>query len=174
MKLLRRRNLAGLRSAKWAETLEQYGVKVLAELPRRAPEHSILVTGCSRAKKSEPDFPQFLYLGQTIKQVFRYSEAQSWSFGVMSDKHGIVFPDERIAPYDTSPSDLSERDLWNLGQFVGERLRAHLIRSVYYIQSPPSMALPYVVMLLAADVKVFFCTDVRSKSFAPQTLLDSR
>lgn len=170
---LTRRHLAGLRSAKWAATLTAYEVTVVESLPARPPLHSILVTGCSRKKRTVPTYPQFLYLGSTIHRAFKYADQRQWPFGVLSDRHGICFDTDVVEPYDTSPASLSEQELWDLGAIIRGRLDERGFRRVHYVGGPPSMTLPYMLMLLAAGLPVIYCPllapPARGK---PRSLLD--
>lgn len=76
-----------------------------------APLHLI---ACSAAKAAHPSAARDLYLGDLFRKSVAYAESRGAPWVVLSARHGVLLPDQFVAPYDTTMARLSkhERVAW--------------------------------------------------------------
>jgi hypothetical protein len=90
-----------------------------------------VLIGCGSAKTTEPCAAKDLYTGSLFRYRRRYAErfgTDGWM--ILSAKHGLVYPDTLVEPYDLRVSMLTraERQVWADG--VGEQIRRlHLMNT---------------------------------------------
>jgi hypothetical protein len=94
--------------------------------PRPLERAQVLLVGCVKTKQTVPSPARELYTSSLFTRRRGYAEASGSPWYVLSARHGLVAPDEVIAPYDvhlaSQPS--SYRSAW--GVFVAEQLRREL------------------------------------------------
>ena len=94
--------------------------RAASALPGDSP--TVLLVTCVKSKRSTPSAAKDLYTSQLFLKQRAYAEAAGLPWFILSAKHGLVAPDEWLAPYerylpDTPPS---YRDAW--GRWVVARL----------------------------------------------------
>lgn len=65
----------------------------------------ICLIACSAKKAERPCIAREMYQGLLFKKSVEYAESHCYRWGILSAKHGFLFPDERIFPYDFSMKD---------------------------------------------------------------------
>lgn len=92
-----------------------------APFPSHPPAESlgapdILLIGCVKQKLGVPAPARDLYTSPLFRKGRRYAEATGAPWFVLSAEHGLVAPDEVLAPYDRrlSKSDLEYRLAWGV------------------------------------------------------------
>jgi len=93
---------------------------------RPEPGVVVLLLGCVKLKASTPQKAKDLYVSDLFGKRRRYAEQRGLAWFVLSAEHGLLHPDDWVAPYDvelkTQPA--SYRKAW--GAWVIERLRREL------------------------------------------------
>lgn len=67
---------------------------------------SVVLVGCSGSKLDCPAPARELYTSLLFRKAVRYAEATGNEWAILSAKHGLVMPDDVLAPYDCSMKDL--------------------------------------------------------------------
>lgn len=85
---------------------------------------SLHLIACSAAKLSTPAPARSLYLGDLFRKSVAYVEGIGGGWAVLSALHGLVMPDEIVAPYNLAMMAMNrtERMMW--GAEVVDRLGA--------------------------------------------------
>lgn len=83
----------------------------------------VILIGCGKTKRDYRSQARFLYTGNLFRAARDYAVKHGSSWYILSAKYGLVNPDEEIAPYDLTLTDLNrhDRDLW--GSHVRRSLR---------------------------------------------------
>lgn len=82
----------------------------------------VALVACSAAKRAVASAASELYVGQLFRRAVAYARAQLDGFVVLSGKHGVLAPEQLVAPYDQRVPSGAERAAW--GERVLEQLRA--------------------------------------------------
>jgi hypothetical protein len=82
----------------------------------------LLLVTCVKAKRSSPAAAKDLYVSPLFRKQRTYAERQSAPWFILSAEHGLVAPDDWLAPYERYLPDTphSYRAAW--GSWVAERL----------------------------------------------------
>jgi len=80
---------------------------------------NVYLITCSRTKSSKKTFAKELYKSQDFQKARKIAEKYGDLWFILSAKHGLVFPDDQIEPYDQSLLSLSDlqRNNWAIGIF---------------------------------------------------------
>ncbi|WP_186083560.1 DUF6884 domain-containing protein [Burkholderia gladioli] len=80
-------------------------------------EKSFYLVSCVSKKAQVPTAARDLYQSQWFKKARRYVEQQGGEWLILSALHGVVRPDQIIAPYDQTLSrmPIAERRAWAAG-----------------------------------------------------------
>jgi hypothetical protein len=105
------------------------------------------LVGCGSAKQDTPAPARELYTSTyfALKRQYAVEHADSWR--ILSAKHGLVVPDEPIAPYDASLSTRSD-------SYIGDGAVAHWgeqVRTTLGTQLTECDPTPTVVVLAGED-----------------------
>jgi len=82
--------------------------------PTRAPTDFVLIS-CSKPKLTERAAVRELYTGRLFQKAFAWAERHGYEWFVISALHGLLTPDQTIAPYDYSLKQRPgsrERESW--------------------------------------------------------------
>lgn len=95
-----------------------------AELAERsvAPDATLLLITCVKEKLSSPAAARELYVSSLFSKQLAYAEGSGLPWFILSAEHGLVAPDEWLAPYERYLPDTPKpyRKVW--GAWVVERL----------------------------------------------------
>jgi len=85
---------------------------------------TVILIGCTKEKSAEPAKARELYQGRLFLASVRYAEAIGARWFVLSAAHGLVDPDQPIAPYDVTLNTMgdAQRSAW--GSRVAQQLHA--------------------------------------------------
>jgi hypothetical protein len=74
----------------------------------------VILLGCVKLKRPAPAPARDLYVSPLWRKRRAYAEASGVPWLILSAKHGVLDPDERLAPYDLALSQLpvAERRAW--------------------------------------------------------------
>lgn len=77
----------------------------------------VLLTGCGKAKAPGPTWAELLYTGSLARARASYARASGLRWWILSAKLGLLDPNQFVAPYDQTLSDLApiDRSAWALG-----------------------------------------------------------
>lgn len=95
--------------------------------PTRAPTNFVLIS-CSKSKLTERAAARDLYTGTLFQKAVAWAERHGYEWFVISALHGLLTPDQTIAPYNYSLKQLRgsrERESW-----AYLAISAHLINHV--------------------------------------------
>ena len=86
----------------------------------------VLLLGCVKLKASSPQQAKDLYVSDLFQKRRRYADQRGLPWFVLSAEHGLLRPDDLVAPYDVElkAQPASYRRVW--GAWVFERLRREL------------------------------------------------
>jgi len=86
----------------------------------------LLLLGCVKLKASSPQRAKDLYVSDLFRKRRRYADQRGLPWFVLSAEHGLLRPDDLVAPYDVElkAQPASYRGVW--GAWVIERLRREL------------------------------------------------
>ena len=104
------------------------------------------LVACSAGKLAAPAAARDLYTGQTFKLARALAESRADRWAILSARHGLVEPDQVIAPYDLALRDcsLTSRRAW--GAKVSAALHTRGYRGGRVVLLAPRA---YVIPLLA-------------------------
>lgn len=85
---------------------------------------TLVLIACCAKKASTPQPAASLYQSQLFRKSVAYAEAKQLPWAVLSAKHGLLLPNESIAPYDLSLSQLSPSSQRDWAAAIHARLRA--------------------------------------------------
>lgn len=88
---------------------------------------NLALVSCAKKKRDDPAPAQDLYISDWFTKCRKYVEGRCDRWLILSAKHGLVHPDEVLAPYEESLYDLpaARRREWARG--VSQDLREHLV-----------------------------------------------
>jgi hypothetical protein len=80
----------------------------------RANGHAIALVACSKRKRDHPAPARDLYTGPLFRAARSYVESAGLRWYILSARHGLVYPDRNLYPYDLCLADLdhAERERW--------------------------------------------------------------
>ena len=142
------------------------GSPVVAEpvtMPPRAPRHAasgefdIVLVSCGRAKQAGPSRAADLYTSDGFRKRRAIAEDAGRSWFILSAEHGLVSPDEWLAPYDlalaNAPADY--RDAWGLWVTARLALKAGGLQDLsILVLAPAAYSTAIIAPLLAAGAAV--------------------
>lgn len=101
----------------WWTTIETNSLRAKnASKPQPTkPRTTIVLISCSKSKLDKPAPARELYTGQLFQKAVAWAERQGHQWFVISALHGLVTPNQTIAPYDYSLKDRRgsrERESW--------------------------------------------------------------
>lgn len=148
--------LAGRDKAEMDRILGEHGITPNAPaIPGAVP-----VTHCSKTKGEAADVavPRDFYVSGRNLRFYAECERRGLPYGILSDQYGVHWHDEPKPFYDIHPGQLPEESLWELGKLIGEKCRERGVGALFYVASPPTVAVPYHIMLLASGVPYTYAT----------------
>ncbi len=72
---------------------------------------TIVLIGCGKEKLPHRAKAKDLYTGTLFKKSRAYAEKFGDDWGILSAKHGVLYPDEMVEPYDLALQDLDREKL---------------------------------------------------------------
>jgi hypothetical protein len=146
-------------TANWSQEIhERWGIKGL-ESANSLSEAILWTTRCSRTKNGvHCGTPKELYTSPVNRYFYRRMEERDLRYGVLSDKYGLHFDDEKLPCYDIHPSILSQHDKEWLGQLIRDKALAQGFTQIIFYSPSPLMSAPYFEMLHHSSLDVFYTT----------------
>lgn len=122
-------------------------------------DECIFITHCCRDKNPllSKGTAEQLYIGNRNKLFYANITTKKVKYCTLSDKYGLVFPEQIIETYDTAPTDLSEDELKALKEKIKGQIPKEVNTIVYYCSSP-IMVQFYLRMFKDIDLKKIFIT----------------
>ena len=71
---------------------------------------NICLVACAKTKLARPMQAKLLYTSPLFQKSRAYAEKYFDAWGILSAKHGLVLPDQVIAPYDVTFGDLTIKE----------------------------------------------------------------
>jgi hypothetical protein len=109
----------------------------------------IYVTHCSAKKnpelRNERAVPSNLYTGQRVQAFMRRCITLKVPWAILSDKYGVVFPEDQLAYYDLHPDQLTRPAIRRLAQNFVEKLGDY--QEVWFYRNPPRFHRNYQAIL---------------------------
>lgn len=95
----------------------------------------VALVSCSGPKLTSPSPARDLYQSDLFKKARAYAERHADAWAILSAQHGVVLPDQVIAPYDRSVKDISRRTRGHVASGTTwseiERWRAEMHRQLH-------------------------------------------
>lgn len=88
---------------------------------------SVFLIACCKRKAAEPCAARDLYQGALFRKSRAWVERQDGHWFVLSARHGLVLPDQILAPYDLQMHDLNAWQQRSWGARVRLQLQEHTI-----------------------------------------------
>ncbi|MDN5798258.1 MAG: hypothetical protein L0H79_21265 [Intrasporangium sp.] len=97
-------------------------VRPQSHAPTRAGDADVILVTCVKTKRPSPSAAKDLYVSPLFLKERAYAEASGRPWFILSAEHGLVAPDEWLAPYERYLPDTPReyRDVW--GRWVAARL----------------------------------------------------
>jgi hypothetical protein len=86
----------------------------------------VILVGCVKLKLERPAPAKDLYRSTLWQRRRRYAEASGCPWLILSAKHGLIDPEQRIAPYDLALGQLSAPQRLAWGERVARQLEDRL------------------------------------------------
>lgn len=72
---------------------------------------TVVLVGCGKSKRGRAAPAKELYTGPLFLKARAYAERIGNEWGILSAKHGLLMPDEKVEPYDLCLEDLDREEL---------------------------------------------------------------
>lgn len=112
--------------------------RMLASPPPQPRDHRppirFVLISCSKSKLSATAPARELYTGQLFKRAVSWAQRQNLTWFVVSALHGLLIPEQTIAPYNYTIKDLRgrEREQW-ANRVVSAELTRHVAKQSHAI-----------------------------------------
>ncbi|QZY29698.1 DUF6884 domain-containing protein [Nocardioides coralli] len=112
----------GVPDSRPMQTLVAHGAATAVTADRLADRGRVVLVSCSKTKRDKPSAAKDLYSSTRFSKARRYAEGAGVPWFILSAEHGLVSPDEWLAPYDRYLPDTPRayRRVW--GEWVVARL----------------------------------------------------
>jgi hypothetical protein len=113
--------------------------------PTRAPANIVLIS-CSKSKLTERAPARELYTGTLFKKAVTWAERHGYEWFVISALHGLVTPEQTIAPYNYSLKDRRgsrERESWAY-LAISAHLTTHVAKGSHAFLIMPELYRRYI------------------------------
>lgn len=117
----------------------------------------MLLICCVYEKRTQPNAAKDLYVGPLFERSRRYAEQQHHPWFILSGEHGLVRPDDWLAPYDTDLNDMSHAYRCAWGGWVVAKLSREfdgLEGALVEIHAPSGYVEPITAPLAAAGAQM--------------------
>ena len=71
---------------------------------------TFVLISCSKTKLSTPAIARGLYTGQLFRKAVAWAERHNYKWFVVSALHGLLSPNEQVAPYNFTIKELRKRE----------------------------------------------------------------
>ena len=96
-------------------------------------QNCLVVTPCSAIKSNlSIGLPIEIYKGSLICKLAHWASRFGISWGVLSDKYGLVFADEIIKNYNIAPGDLSYSQSAELAKIIQGKIKKETVLVIYH------------------------------------------
>lgn len=121
-------------------------------------EHKTLITSrCSKTKTGKDSAtPKEFYVSDINLNFYAAMENAGFYYGILSDKYGIHFCDEKLDYYDIHPSELTKEKKVELGKIIGEKVSKLGYEAIIFYNTSPLLSLPYFEMLENSGLKIYY------------------
>lgn len=109
--------------------------------------NSLFVTHCCANKNPllTKGKAEDIYIGNRNKIFYNAVKARKVNYCTLSDKYGLIFPNDILETYNVAPTDLTSEELTALKEKVKMQLPKEIKHIIYYSTSP-KMAMFYLKM----------------------------
>lgn len=114
-----------------------------------------LVRCCGVKSKIEKGLSKDIYISNINQNFYKQMENNNYDYATISDKYGIVYPNDLIENYDLHPSKLTEQEKLNLVNKIKDQLRDKYDTLIFYNFSP-LMSIFYLKILKQTGLKIYF------------------
>jgi hypothetical protein len=101
---------------------------------------TLAILSCSAKKLDHPAPAKDLYQGTLFKKCRELCEKRGWDYIILSAKHGIVFPEQVLCPYDKKLENMADaRELFHkiydkIWYIIGEYDEVYIIAGKFYTE----------------------------------------
>lgn len=150
----------------WKKDLKDQGIEVvpvhalktlLNDFPR-----ILICSRCSRNKNTtkESQFVKDLYISNTHSAFCKWAISLDREYGILSDKHGLIFHDEKIEYYDVHPSQLTDDDFIQLSLMIKNKMKKRKYDAFLFYNPSPLMSIPYFTMMSLTKFPIHYTTQL--------------
>ena len=99
------------------------------------PAADLCLVSCVATKQLRPALAKDLYISTWFLKARSFVEAQGWPWFILSAKHGLVHPEQKVAPYEKTLNRMGVVDRRDWAGKVLEALEPRLagVRSVVFL-----------------------------------------
>ena len=121
-------------------------------------EHKVLITSrCSKTKTGKNSaIPKEFYVSNINLNFYATMENAGFYYGILSDKYGIHFCDEKLDYYDIHPSELTKEKKAELGKIIREKVSNLGYDAIIFYNTSPLLSSPYFEMLENSGLKIYY------------------
>lgn len=152
----------------WLSMLREYegeyidSPAVLRRLLIKYPSHAFCAP-CSKTKSGLlTAFPKEFYVSARLLRFYQWCEKNNQLYGILSDKYGIRWMDQKLKYYDIHPSGLSTLEFQSLGKKIAKECIKRGINVLIFQNSSPLMSRPYFKMLFYSNIKFYYISKLHS------------
>lgn len=126
----------------------------------------LFVHPCCRGKRitQVSVTPDKLYQSKYLKRFVRNCIHTNKDWAILSDLHGFVMPDDLLLPYEHSPGQMTNEDLWTLGAQLRRQFALESWTSVHFVGTNPFLQRPYLIIMLASGIPFTYSTKAPASS----------
>ena len=155
----------GIMARDWRKEIEEKDITFIdnvEDLRRILDNEKVLITSrCSQTKTGKDKaIPRDFYVSNININFYEAMEKNNFYYGILSDKYGIHFADEKLDYYDIHPSELTTEEKQRLGKIIGVKTLEKGYDTIIFYNTSPLLSAPYFEMLEASGLKIYFISDL--------------
>lgn len=141
------------------EIKQKYGFDVLSS---NIPVNALWTTHCSKTKSGKSQaIPKEFYVSARNILFYHLMEENKLPYGILSDRYGIHFFDEKLDYYDVHPSQLTLKRKAQLGYVIRTKCLKRNFSTIIYWNPSPIFAKPYFEMLKFSGLTIYYTTSIQ-------------
>jgi hypothetical protein len=140
------------------EVLQLWGIATIDAETIPHDGQTLWTTRCCKIKSAIGGRPRELYRSDLPARFLDRMARLGLKHAIISDLHGLHFPEVWKPTYDRSPSDLGPAERRSLGRRIGRQARQHGILRLCFYNNSPVMSRPYFEILSQSGLTVMYHT----------------
>lgn len=146
----------------YQELFEQLKLNYIKNYVELDKQSTLFITRCCAVKSSLLcGTMESIYISSINQNFYKMCKYKGLKYATLSDKYGIVYPQDLIDNYDLHPSKLTDLDKENLVRKIKQQLGQEIKNIVFYNTSP-LMSLFYlkIITSLGENYNYYYVSDL--------------